>query len=209
MNTGTRADRGETDFANTLSAGQPTTIKIKKKAIRYEEQNEYESHHPFKPRLGPGPGHLDASPIAIRRTGGGKMMMGDKMMADSTNAATLGDMPQKQPMTEAEMMAACQKMKEQKQKMKEDMMAQGSQLTEQIAEMNRAPAAQKLDLMAAVLTRMEEQKITMDARKAKMEEAMMQHMMQQMQMGKDSMAQCPMMKGMKGMGEKTGDAQEE
>jgi hypothetical protein len=139
----------------------------------------------------------------------GKMMMGDKMMADSTNAATLGDMPQKQPMTEAKMMAACQKMKEQKQKMKEDMMAQGAQLTEQIAEMNRAPANKKMDLMAAILTRLEEQKIAMDARKAKMEEAMMQHMMQHMQMGKDSMAQCPMMKGMKGMDEKSVDAQEE
>lgn len=141
----------------------------------------------------------------------GKMMMGDKMMDDSTNAAMPDTMAQ-QPMTKANMMAACQKMKEQKQKMKEDMMAQGSQLTEQIAEMNRAPADQKLDLMAAILTRMEAQKIAMDARKAKMEEAMMQHMMQHMQMGKDSMAQCPMMKDMKdmkGMDEKAGDAQAE
>jgi hypothetical protein len=145
----------------------------------------------------------------------GKMMMGDKMMADSTNAATPDDMSQPPPMTKAKMMAACQKMKEQKQKMKEDMMAQGAQLTEQIAKMNRAPADQKQDLMAAILTRMEAQKLTMDARKAKMEEAMMQHMMQHMQMGKDSMAQCPMMKdmkgmkGMKGMDEKSGDVEEE
>jgi hypothetical protein len=28
---------------------------------------------------------------------------------------------------------------------------------------------------------------------------MMKHMMQHMQMGKDSMSQCPMMRGMKGM----------
>ena len=51
----------------------------------------------------------------------------------------------------------------------------------------------------------------MDARKAKMEEAMMQHMMQHMQMGKESLSQCPMMKGMKtmkAMGEKSGDAEE-
>jgi hypothetical protein len=139
----------------------------------------------------------------------GKMMMGDKMMDDSTNAATRGDMSQQQPMMKAKMMAACQKMEAQKQKMKEDMVAQSAQLTEQIAEMNRAPADQKMDLMAAILTRMEAQKITMDARKTKMEEAMMQHMMQHMQMGKDSMAQCPMMKGMKDMDEKTADAQAE
>jgi hypothetical protein len=54
---------------------------------------------------------------------------------------------------------------------------------------------------------MVEQRITMDARKAKMEEEMMKHMMQHMQMGKESMSQCPMMKGMKGMDEKSGDAQ--
>jgi hypothetical protein len=38
---------------------------------------------------------------------------------------------------------------------------------------------------------------------------MMKHMMQHMQMGKESLSQCPMMKGLKGMDEKPGDAQEE
>jgi hypothetical protein len=60
--------------------------------------------------------------------------------------------------------------------------------------------------MAAVFTKMVEQRITMDARKAKMEEEMMKHMMQHMQMGKESMSQCPMMKGMKGMDEKSAGA---
>ena len=55
--------------------------------------------------------------------------------------------------------------------------------------------------MAAVITRMVEQRIAMDARMAKMQEEMMQHMMQHMQMGKESMSQCPMMKGMKDMDE--------
>ena len=35
----------------------------------------------------------------------------------------------------------------------------------------------------------------------KMDDEMMQHMMQHMQMGKNSMSQCPMMKGMKDMSE--------
>jgi uncharacterized protein HemX len=103
---------------------------------------------------------------------------------------------------EAKMMARCQDMKEQKQKMKEDMKAQDAQLTEQLTRMNLAPKDQKMDLMAAILTQMVEQRIVMDARKAKMEEEMMQHMMQHMQMGKESMAQCPMMKDMKEMDEK-------
>src|ERR1035437_4046141 len=88
-------------------------------------------------------------------------------------------------MTEANMMEHCQEMKDQKQKMK--------------ADMNRAPKDKKVGLMASALTGMVQQRITMDARKAKMEDEMMQHMMQHMQMGKESMAQCPMMKGMKDM----------
>ena len=98
-------------------------------------------------------------------------------------------------MTAATMMEQCQKMKRQKQEMKDDMKAQDAQLTEQLANMNRAPGELKTGLMAAVLTKMVEQRIAMDARKAQMEEAMMQHMMQHMQMSKESMSQCPMMKG--------------
>jgi hypothetical protein len=133
------------------------------------------------------------SPVQARSAepADGKMMMEGKMM------------------TETNMMQRCQAMKEQKQKMKEDMKAQDAQLTEQLTKMNRAPEDKKVGLMAAVLTQMVEQRIAMDARKAKMEDEMMQHMMQHMQMGKESMSQCPMMKGMKGMDEKSGDAQKE
>ncbi len=94
------------------------------------------------------------------------------------------------------MMKQCQEMKGKKQSMKEDSAAQDAQLTDQLAKMNAAPVDQKTDLLAAVVTHMVEQRMTMDARKAKMEEEMMQHMMQHMQMGKESMSQCPMMKGM-------------
>ena len=97
------------------------------------------------------------------------------------------------------MMEKCQEMKAQKQKMQTDIAAQDAQLREQIGEMNRAPEKKKMSLMAEVLTNMTEQRISMDARKAKMEESMMQHMMQHMEMGKESMSQCPMMKGMEDM----------
>ena len=56
---------------------------------------------------------------------------------------------------------------------------------------------------------MVEQRIAMNVRMAKMQEEMMQHMMQHMQMGKESMSQCPMMKGMKDMDEKSGAGQKE
>jgi len=109
-------------------------------------------------------------------------------------------------MMEGKMMEGCKEMKAQKQKMKEDMKAQNTELTEHVAKMNSAPEDKKMNIMAAVVSHMVEQRIAMDARKAKMDEQMMKHMMQHMQMGKESMSQCPMMKGMKGMDEKSGDA---
>ena len=112
-------------------------------------------------------------------------------------------------MMEGKMKEQCQQMKEKKQKMKEDMKAQNAELTEQLSQMNSAPDDKKVGLMAAVLTHMVEQRIAMDARMAKMEEEMMQHMMQHMQMGKESMSQCPMMKGMKDMDDKSAGAYKE
>ena len=93
-------------------------------------------------------------------------------------------------------MKHCQEMKEQKQKMKEDMKAQDAELTEQLAKMNSAPEDKKMSLMAAVITHMVEQRIAMDARMEKMQEEMMKHMMQHMQVGMESMSQCPMIKDM-------------
>jgi hypothetical protein len=52
-------------------------------------------------------------------------------------------------MTAATMMERCQEMKQQKQNMKDDIKAQDAQLTEQLADMNRAPEDQKMGLMAA------------------------------------------------------------
>jgi DNA-binding transcriptional regulator YdaS (Cro superfamily) len=111
--------------------------------------------------------------------------------------------------TAAAMMERCQEMKEQKQKLSEDMKAQDAQLTEQLADMNRAPEDKQMGLMAAILTNMVEHRIAMDARRARMEDAMMQHMMQHMQMGKESMSQCPTMKSMKDMGENAAGAHKE
>jgi hypothetical protein len=112
-------------------------------------------------------------------------------------------------MTEATMMEHCQEMKEQKQKLKDDGDAQNAQITAQLSEMNSAPKDKKMNLMAAVVTHAVEQRIAMDARKAKMEDEMMMHMMEHMQMGKDSMAQCPMMKDMKDMDENSAGAHKE
>ena len=94
------------------------------------------------------------------------------------------------------MKECCQAMKEQKEKLMADMEAQDAELAGEIATMNSAAEDKKLDLMAAIVTHMVEQRTAMDARMEKMQGGMMKHMMQHMQMGKESMSQCPMMKDM-------------
>lgn len=104
---------------------------------------------------------------------------------------------------DAKMMERCQGMKEEKQKMMDDMKAQDALLTEQLTKMNSAPDDKKMSLMAAVITLMAEQRVAMNARMAKMETEKMQHMQM---MGKEPMSQGPMMKG---MDEKSGNAKKE
>lgn len=111
-------------------------------------------------------------------------------------------------MMKGKMGECCQEMKEQKEKMMEEMKAQDADLAADVARMNSAPADKKLDLIAAVVTHMVEQRIAMNERMEKRQAAMMKHMMQHMQMGKDSMSKCPMMKGMNDMGEKPATAHE-
>lgn len=88
----------------------------------------------------------------------------------------------------------CQAMMGNKQKMQAYIEAQDKELAGLIAGVNKAPDDKKVGLLAGVITKMAEQPIAMNERTAKMQEEMMQHM----QMGKESMAQCPMMKGMAG-----------
>ena len=90
----------------------------------------------------------------------------------------------------------CQEIKVQKQQMMDASKAQDAALTEELEKMKRAPQDQKIDLIAAVVTLIAEQRISMNTQKAKMEDMMMKHMMRHMEMGKDSMMHCPMMMDM-------------
>ncbi|GEM_PF-6179442 len=95
---------------------------------------------------------------------------------------------------ESKTMANCNAMQEQKQKMLDDMKAQDAELTELLAKMNSAPEDKKVASMAAVINRMVEQRIAMDARKAKMEEMMQHHMQMGMGAMSGGMPQSPAMK---------------
>jgi hypothetical protein len=101
-------------------------------------------------------------------------------------------------MPAGKMAEQCEEMMKQKKSMAAEMKAQDAALTAQLATMNSAPENEKLALLAAIVTKTTEQRIAMDATHAKMESAMMAHMMEHMQDGKDSMADCPMMKSMDG-----------
>jgi len=105
-------------------------------------------------------------------------------------------------MMAGKMTASCQEMLQQKQRMMEEMKAQDAELTQQVATINCALEDKKVGLMTDILTRMLEQRTAMNVPMEKMQAKMMQDMLQHMQMGKESMSQCPMMKdttGMKGL----------
>lgn len=125
------------------------------------------------------------------------MPMKDKPMMDGKTAGQVQTVePAKGMMMEGKMKEHCQEMQEQKQKMMAEMKAQDTALTAQVASMNNAPKDKKPDLLTAIVTRMAEERTAMNDRKAMMDEKMMRHMTEHMQMGEKSMSQCPMMKGM-------------
>ncbi|NQV34620.1 MAG: hypothetical protein HQ515_18145 [Phycisphaeraceae bacterium] len=102
--------------------------------------------------------------------------------------------PSEHPSKNAKM-KSCQAMTAEKQKLAKDLKAQDSELNRQVARMNRAPANKKVDLMAAIITRLVTQRTVMNARQARLQEGMMQHVAQHIQMGKESLSQCSVIKG--------------
>ena len=97
------------------------------------------------------------------------------------------------------LMERCQAMQREHQKMTEDMKAQDADLNKRVMQMNAAPDDKKLALATEVITHLVEQRASMAPRIEKMQAMMLPHMMEHMQMGTASMAQCPMMKNMKDM----------
>lgn len=110
-------------------------------------------------------------------------------------------------MMETTMKEHCQEMVEHQKQMKATIVAQDAELNRQIGEMNRATGDKKVELMAGIITLMGEQRTARAKHQARMDEALLKHMAEHMEMGKDSLAQCPMMGGMKEMGAKPVPAQ--
>lgn len=99
-------------------------------------------------------------------------------------------------------MEKCEVLKKEKQEMQAKMKAQDAELIAAVATLNNAAQGRKLDLMAGIVTQLVEQRAAMHIQNANMQEKMMKHMMGHMEMAKESIANCPMMKDMKGMDDK-------
>ena len=98
-------------------------------------------------------------------------------------------------MTTGSMAEQCKSLQAHKQQMLAETKAQDAALSEQVAQMNSAADDKKLGLLAALVTRMAEQRIARNAHMATMSDDMMKHMVKHMQAGKESMQECPMMSG--------------
>ena len=104
----------------------------------------------------------------------------------------------KQGMMGGRMMGRCQAMMEERQQMQAEMKAMDAELDKLVTEMNNAPENKKADAVAAVVTKMVEQRRAMDEKTQSMQISMMRHMMEHNHMEKGSKSQCPMMKAMSG-----------
>ena len=111
--------------------------------------------------------------------------------------AQAGDKADK-PMSASEMQEHCKDMMKQRAQLTADLKAEDADLTEQITRMNGAPTDKKLDLMAAIITNLVQQRTALNVRRETMQTAMSTHMADHMQMGKDSPSQCPMMSSLHG-----------
>ena len=104
--------------------------------------------------------------------------------------------PESKMMMKGEKMENNQGMMQQHQAMMAEMQAQDAELAAKVAEMNSAPADKKLNLMAAIVTRLVEQRKNMAARMGTMQGEMMKCMGDSMPMDPESPMPHPMMKGM-------------
>ena len=108
----------------------------------------------------------------------------------------------------------CKQMMTMHNQMMADMKAMDAGLDQKVTAMNAAKGNAKVDAMAAVINEMATQRKQMMAKTASMRDQMMAHMGEHMAQSdgpamRQSMAQCPMMKSMKEMDDKSAGAHKE
>ena len=106
-----------------------------------------------------------------------------------------------QATAQPDMMAKCQAMMADRDKMMAEMKASDERLDDLASKMSAASGPEKVDAIAVVVSETVSQRRTMREGMMKMQGGMMAHRMEHMQAGPDSMTMCPMMKTMKPMGD--------
>jgi hypothetical protein len=94
-----------------------------------------------------------------------------------------------QKMMKGKMPEHCQQMVEERRKMRDERRAEDAKLREQLVKMNKAFDGEKVDLMAAIVTQLVEQRISRNEHREEMHKGIMHRM----HMGKAGMSKCPMM----------------
>ena len=94
------------------------------------------------------------------------------------------------------MMAHCMEMMKKRETMKSDMKTMDDKLAGLVATMNTASDTDKSAAIVAVINEMTAQRKKSMGMMSNMQSGMMQHTMEHMQKGKQSMMMCPMMQGM-------------
>lgn len=105
--------------------------------------------------------------------------------------------PAKSGVMDDKMMAHCMEMMQKHDRMQADIKAQDARGDDLVMKMNTSTGAERVEAMAAVITELSAQRKVREEKMAAMQADMMQHMMEHMQMGRQSMPMCLMMKGMK------------
>lgn len=97
-------------------------------------------------------------------------------------------------MNDAQMMNQCTKIQAHRQHIAEDLKAEDDELAARVVQLNAAPADKKTAELSVIVTRLVEQRTATHARQSQTEQEMMQHLLQHLQMGKSSLASCPLLK---------------
>ena len=103
--------------------------------------------------------------------------------------------PAKPGTMDEKMMAHCMEMMQKHDQMQAEIKAQDARIDDLVTKMNTSTGGERVEAMAAVITELSAQRKVRQGKMAAMQADMMQHMMEHMQMGKQSMSMCPMMKG--------------
>ena len=97
-------------------------------------------------------------------------------------------------MNDAQMMNQCTKLQAHRQHIAEDLKAEDEELAARVVQLNAAPADTKITELSVIVTRLVAQRTVTHARQSQIEQEMMQHLLHHLQMGKSSLAACPLLK---------------